>query len=123
MSRSLRSDAARPVLLRTARRLSNWPTTPLATSPRRGPRTRNQPTNCAWPRNATDEDAMINVTWTLIDTFTPGTGPITSPWLMARDDLGAATAYLRLKAKGEWVAMSGLAKCGPDGLVGQSFPD
>ncbi len=66
---------------------------------------------------------MITVTWKEIVTFTLAAGEIAPPWLLALEDLGAATVYLRLKAKGKWSPLSGLGDCGPDGLAGQSFPE
>jgi hypothetical protein len=66
---------------------------------------------------------MVTLTWNPIHTYVLPEKDIAEPWLMALEDLGAATTYLKLKAKGEWVAMPGLPSCGPDGIVGQAFPD
>lgn len=66
---------------------------------------------------------MISLTWKRIDTFIVPERDVVEPWLMALEDFGAATTYLKLISKGAWTAMAGLAECGPDGLIGQSFPD
>jgi hypothetical protein len=66
---------------------------------------------------------MITLTWTPISIFKLSQQDVVAPWLMAQEDLGAATTYLKLKAKGNWTAMAGLPPCGPDGLIGQSFSD
>ena len=47
---------------------------------------------------------------------------VAEPWLIAWEDLPQAAKYLRLKSIGRWTPMSGLPECGPDGLVGQTFP-
>jgi hypothetical protein len=66
---------------------------------------------------------MIELKWTPIVTFRLADQDVVGPWLVACDVIGAATTRLKLKAKGEWTAMSGLPACGPDGLPGQAFPD
>jgi hypothetical protein len=66
---------------------------------------------------------MITLTWASIATFKLPKRDIVEPWLPALEDIGAATTYLKFKATGKWTAMAGLSPCGPDGLVGQSFPD
>ena len=68
---------------------------------------------------------MISLTWNAIGKFRLGKEEpgVVAPWLLALEDLGAATTYLKLKAKGKWIPMAGLSACGPDGLTGQSFDD
>jgi hypothetical protein len=66
---------------------------------------------------------MISLTWKPIHKFTLDEKDIFAPWILAQEEVGAATTYLKLMAEGEWIAMAGLTECGPDGLVGQSFPD
>ena len=69
---------------------------------------------------------MIELKWQALDPYSRPAGkdpwPVTEPWRVACENLPAAAKYLRLKATGLWTPMSGLQKCGPDGLVGQTFP-
>ena len=69
--------------------------------------------------------AMINLTWNAIGVpfELAADSVIATPWIMVCEDLGSATTHLKLKATGNWVPMSGLSSCGPDGLAGQSFSD
>ena len=76
-----------------------------------------------WPAVAPDEESMINVTWQPIAKFSLSKEDVQSAWVMAREDLGGATSYLKLKATGKWFPMAGLGGCGPDGLAGRSFPE
>ena len=65
---------------------------------------------------------MIILTWQPLSPFPRAPGPVTEPWLVACENMPAAAKYLRLKTTGKWTPMSGLPECGPDGLVGQTFP-
>jgi hypothetical protein len=68
---------------------------------------------------------MISLTWTRLGTsaFTVAAGPVDAPWLVAHEDLIGAMTHLKLKARGAWTPLAGLPECGPDGLMGQSFPE
>jgi hypothetical protein len=47
---------------------------------------------------------------------------VAEPWVVAWENVPQAAKYLRLKTTGRWTPMSGLPECGPDGLVGLTFP-
>jgi hypothetical protein len=67
---------------------------------------------------------MISLTWKPLTPFTlPASDAIAWPWIMACEDLGVTSTYLKLKATGKWQPMEGLSSCGPDGLTGQTFLD
>ncbi len=66
---------------------------------------------------------MTSLTWTTLKTFTLPQQAVAVPWLMALENFGRVTNYLKLTAKGQWTPMSGFAACGPDGLTGQTFPE
>ena len=69
---------------------------------------------------------MIVLNWQPLDPYRrpAASGPwlVAEPWLVACENVPQAAKYLRLKATGRWTPMSGLPECGPDGLVGQTFP-
>lgn len=66
---------------------------------------------------------MTPITWQPLPSFKPQAGNIAEPWLVALEDIGAATKYVKFKVTGLWTPLGGLPKCGPDGLVGQAMPD
>jgi hypothetical protein len=65
---------------------------------------------------------MIVLNWQELDPYRCPPGDVAAPWLVACENVPQAAKYLRLKASGRWTPMSGLPECGPDGLVGQTFP-
>lgn len=66
---------------------------------------------------------MISLNWSELKTISLPEQDVVVAWLVALEQLDPATKYLRFRASGKWTAMGGLSDCGPDGLVGQSFPD
>lgn len=67
---------------------------------------------------------MVAMTWTPLLVGHPWINrDVPVPWLMVLEDLVGLATYLRFRASGVWTTMAGLPGCGPDGLVGQSFPD
>jgi hypothetical protein len=66
---------------------------------------------------------MMDLSWTPIVTFSPQAQPVTVAWLMACETFGPATTHLKLTSDGGWTPLIGLPQCGPDGLVGQLFPE
>jgi hypothetical protein len=69
---------------------------------------------------------MIVLNWQPLGVYRRPAGDepwlVSEPWLVAWENLPQAAKYLRLKTTGRWTPMSGLPECGPDGLVGQTFP-
>jgi hypothetical protein len=66
---------------------------------------------------------MITINWSEVAKISLKEQDVVAAWLVALEELDATMKYLRFKASGKWTAMGGLSPCGPDGLVGQSFPD
>lgn len=66
---------------------------------------------------------MITLSWSELGKINLSKEDIAVAWLVALKEIAPTIKYLRLEASGKWTAMAGLASCGPDGLVGQSFPD
>jgi hypothetical protein len=66
---------------------------------------------------------MLTLNWSEIKKITLPVQDVVAAWTAALEELDPAVKYLRFKAAGKWTAMAGLSACGPDGLIGQSFPD
>ena len=67
---------------------------------------------------------MPNPTWMpLPPSFQLQAASVDSPWLTMPFEFSAIATYLKLVASGTWSPFAGLKDCGPDGLVGQTFPD
>ena len=72
---------------------------------------------------------MIILNWTEVGDFQRPAEhpdepwPVAAAWLVAWETLPNAAKYLRLRATGQWRPMSGLTECGPDEIVGQTFPN
>jgi hypothetical protein len=66
---------------------------------------------------------MLTLNWSEINKINLPAQDVVAAWLVALEELDPAVKYVRFKAVGKWTAMAGLSACGPDGLIGQSFPD
>jgi hypothetical protein len=65
-----------------------------------------------------------HLTWTALPPSYQLQGvDVVEPWLAMEHDFPVTATYLRLKVTGTWVAFAGMRECGPDGSVGQSFPE
>lgn len=66
---------------------------------------------------------MLTLNWSEIKKIDLAAQDVAAAWTVALEALDPALKYVRFKAAGKWTAMAGLPTCGPDGLIGQSFPD
>lgn len=57
-----------------------------------------------------------------LDRFQQLPATILEPWIAVLERFGEAN-LLRIVATGSWTPLEGMPSCGPDGLVGLSYPD